>query len=196
MMKEGVHTIIQKIHEDGEHHGNERYSQMKSEIDESIEKENLFYREDLEKRKEIFVKHNEVELSRMLEQMNSRLNREYLNYQHLLIDDIFKETVQQLRNLSAAEFATFFENSVVSLSGEFTLFIGALSQHQFNSNILAVVQEKNPALTIMDSGKKIPFKSGFLLRNERVEYNCLFEDVVEDMKDNHATAILKEVFEN
>lgn len=195
-MKEGVHTIIQKIQEDAETHGHEQYQSMKEEIDAAIDKDNSFYQEELSKRKEMFVKHKAVELSRLQEQMNSRLNREYLSYQHLLIDDIFAQTVERLRKISVAEFSALFLQSVRGLQGEFCLHIGALSQAQFDRQIIAQAEGENPGLVLTIAPAAIPLRSGFLLMDERVEYNCLFEDLIEDKKNQQATAILKEVFES
>jgi len=41
-MAKGVKTIIQKIKSDAEQHGNERFTQLKFEIDKEINSENSF----------------------------------------------------------------------------------------------------------------------------------------------------------
>jgi hypothetical protein len=51
-------------------------------------------------------------------------------------------------------------------------------------------------LIITLSPETIPQKSGFILRDDRVEYNHLFEDLVEDIKSRQTAVILKEIFGN
>jgi len=195
-MKEGIHAIIQKINQDGEWHGRERYEQIRADIDETIERENEFYQEEMVKRREMFTKHMEHEYGRRLERMNSRLNREYLSYQHILIDEIFDLAVSRLRDASEEEFSALFLATTKELQGSFTLQLGALSKDKFDIKYVDRAMKNNNRLLIIMSNKTIPNRSGFLLKDDRVEYNCLFEDLIEDQKSEQAAAILKEVFIN
>ena len=54
----------------------------------------------------------------------------------------------------------------------------------------------NVGLDVSLSSETISGKSGFVLSNDRVEYNHLFEDLVEDMKAGQAAPIMKEIFGN
>ena len=193
-MKTGVHAIIQKINLDARQHGDERYTQLKNDIDNEIDGENTFYREELDKRREMLIKHNELEYMRIHERLNSRLHRELLTYQRDLLNEIFDMAVYKLRDASEKDFLDMFRASIRGLKGSFTLYLGALSEGKLDIGSINESIEGNSGLSITLSPEVIPFKSGFVLADERVEYNCLFEDLIEDKKNEQAAAVLKEVF--
>jgi len=193
-MKAGVQAIIQKTYEDARQHGNERCRQIKDDIDEEISRENALYLEEFEKRREILIKTNDREYGRLMERLSSRAHRELSAYQRQLIDEIFDRAISKLRDVSAETFEEMFKGATRGLKGRFTLMIGEYSQGQLEIWKIDEVIKENGRLEIILGAEAIPHKSGFILRDERVEYNCLFEDLVEDMKSEQASAILKEVF--
>jgi len=195
-MKAGIHAIIMKINEEAAQHGGERYAQIKNAIDQEIDGENALYREESGKQHEVLRKHNEHEYKRRLEYQRSRLNRELLVYQHELTDEIFDMAVVKLREVSDEEFTAMFKAAVKGMKGRYTLHLGALSAGKLDSSVLEAVMEENAGLDVYLSSVPIRHKSGFVLRDDRVEYDHLFEDLVEDMKSERAASIMKEVFGN
>ena len=193
-MKAGVQAIIQKINADAEQHGSERYTQIKDEVDKEIASENIFYRKELEKRREALKKHNELEYERQLERISSRLHRELLSYQHDLLDEIFDAAAIKLRNISEEEFFGMFKAAVSGLKGSFTLYLGELSKGMLDIQKIDRAVKGNGGLRIALDTETIPYKSGFILVDDRVELNALFEDLIESKKGEQAAAILKEVF--
>ena len=195
-MRAWIQAIIQKINIDAERHSSERREQIIKDIDEEISGGNAVYQSELDKRREMLIKHNEREYARLFERMSSRLNREILTYQHNLIDGIFDMAVSKLRNASDEELSDMFKAAVRDLKGSFILYVGELSKSRLDiNNIEKIIKEKeNDGLDIVLSPETIPKKSGFVLSDDRVEYNCLFEDLIEDMKNGQAASILKEVF--
>jgi len=195
-VKAGVQAIIMKISEDAQQHGDERYSQIKCAIDHEIESENVIYQEESDKQREVLRKHNEHEYARRLEYQRSRLNRELLVYQHELTDEIFDMVVAQLRDVPNDEFAEMFKSAVKWLKGSYTLHLGALSEGKLGSRDIEGAVGETEGLAISLSPDTIPNKSGFLLRDDNVEYNHIFEELIEDVKKDNAAAIIKEVFGN
>jgi len=193
-MKKGIQAIIRKIQADAEQHSTERYTQIKENIDKEIKNENEFYLDDHNKRKDILKNHNELEYSRLLERLSSRLNREILTYQHSLIDEIFDMAVIKLREASEQEFSEMFKAAVKDLQGNFVALLGEFSKNKLN--IDAIKEVTNDGLRIFLSDEIVPGKSGFILRDDRVEYNCLFENLIDDKKNDQSAAVLKEVFES
>ena len=193
-MKTGVHAIIQKINADAEQHGNERYTQIRDEIDKEIERENAFYRDELDKRCEALKKQNEHEYDRRLERINSRLHRELLSYQSGLLDGIFDAAVSKLRDISEKEFLAMFKSAIFGLKGSFDLYLGALSAGRLDARKINRIVRGSSGLDIVLNAETIPDKSGFVLKDDRIELNALFEDLIEDKKTRQAAAILKEVF--
>ena len=188
-MRAGIQAIVQKINVDAEEHSGGRRDQMKGEIDAEINNDTAVYLNDLAKRREMLQKHNEQEYIRLFERMSSRLNREILTYQHILIDEIFDMAVSKLRDASKKEFTDMFKAAIKNFKGDFILHLGELSKDK-----LDMAEIENGDINIILSGEFIPKKSGFVLRDDRVEYNCLFEDLIEDKKNGQSASILKEVF--
>ena len=195
-MKAGIQAIIMKIHEDAQQHGQERYAQIKGAIDQEIEAENALYNEESDKQHQVLRKHNEHEYSRRLEYQRSRLNRELLIFQHELANEVFDMAVAKLRDVSNDEFSNMIKTAVRGLQGRYVMYLGALSGSKLDESSLKEVMEENSALEIVLCPKTIPQKSGFVLSDERVEYNHLFEDLVEDIKKERTASIMKEIFGN
>lgn len=194
MKEAGIKAIIQKINAETEQHSSERFLQLKGDIDKEISSKNALYRDELEKRRETLKNLNKHKYDLALDRMGNRFSRELLTYRHNLIDDIFNMAIEKLRNASEKEFSDLFLSAVAGLEGNFNLHIGELSEGKLDVRIIEKAQEVNRGLTITLSQENISGKSGFLLNDERVEYNCLFEDLIENKKNEQATFILREVF--
>jgi len=193
-MKAGVQAIIQKIQIDAEEHSNERRTQIMTEIDEEIVSQNADFVSEIERRRDMLVKHNQHEFSRLKERLGSRLNRELLTYQHDLLNEIFDMAIEKLRNASEKEFYDMFCATIKGLKGNFTLYMGELSEGKLDASKVREALEGEHNLEIALSTETIYHKSGFVLRDNRIEYDCLFEDLIDDMKNEQIASILKEVF--
>ena len=195
MMNEaGIHAIIQKLQADAEEHSNERQTKIISDTDKEVEHENKLYTEELSKRRQMLEDHNKHMHDLLIDRMQSRFNHELLTYQRKLINEIFDMAAAKLINVSAEEFSAMFKAAVDGLSGDFTLLIGEYSKDKFDKRIISAAQKVNKGLFITLAPEYIPRKGGFLLRDARVEYDCLFEDLIENMKNEQAPLIIKEVF--
>ena len=193
-LKDATHAIIQKINVDAQQHSDEYYEHRKNVAAEELNNETAGHITEINKRREMLLKNNEHEYDRMYERMVSRVNRELLTYQHNLTDEIFDMAVMKLRNVSEEEFSDMFKIAVSGLKGKFILYIGELSKYKLNADDISRIIKENDGIEIVLSGEFIPKKSGFVLRDDRVEYNCLFEDLIEDRKNEQAALILKEIF--
>jgi len=193
-MKAGVQAIIQKINEDAHQHGEARCREIKNDIDVEISHENAFHLDELDKRREVLAKQNQREYGRLMERLNSRAHRELSAFERQLIDEIFDMAVDKLRAVPAETFAEMFKGATRGLRGRYTLLIGEYSEGKLDIQKIDEAIKENGKLEIVLGGESVPHKSGFILKDERVEYNCLFEDLMEDVKNERASAILKEVF--
>jgi vacuolar-type H+-ATPase subunit E/Vma4 len=193
-MKAGIHAIIEKINEDAQRRGSERYAQITNAVDWEIEGENAVHRMEADKQRDILKKHNEHEHARRLERQRSRLNRELLVYQRELADEIFGRAVARLRDAPEGEFAEMFKAAVKGLAGRFTLQLGALSRDKLSADAIREAETANAGLKLALAAETVPLKSGFVIKDDNVEYNCLFEDLVEDKKSEQMAAVMREVF--
>ena len=191
-MKAGVHAIIHKISEDANRHSQELYSNAKRDADAEADRTTAIYRTEWDKRHEMIKKHHKLVYEQRTERLRGRQNRELLAHQRRLIDEIFDMAVLKLRDITEAQFAELFTTAVRGLQGSYKLYLGALSAGKLD--VRKIKEAENENLSIKFSGQLIPRKSGFLMKDDRVEYNCLFEDLMEDKKNDQAAVILKEVF--
>ena len=104
--------------------------------------------------------------------------------------------VAKLQDVPNDEFTGMFKSAVKWLRGNFTLHLGALSEGKLDDRALREAMSETEGLVISLSSETIPDKSGFALSNDNVEYNHIFEDLIEDVKRDNAAAIMKEVFGN
>ena len=195
-MRAGTQAIIMKIIEDAQKDGGERYSQIKDAIDHEIDAENALHLYESDKQHEVLRKHTKHEYARRLEYQRSRLNRELLVYQHELSDEIFDLAVEKLREATNEEFSKMLSTAVSGLRGSYILCLGALSVGKLDKRALEKAVQSNEGLKIGLGSETIPHKSGFVLRDDRVEYDHLFEDLMEDIKSERSAAIIKEIFGN
>jgi vacuolar-type H+-ATPase subunit E/Vma4 len=195
-LKTGVQAIIRTIRSDAEQHSSERYTKIKSDVDREIEEDIAHITDDYKKRCEALKKHNELEYSKMLERMQSRLSRETLTYRRYLIDEIFKMAITKLRNITEKEFSRIFKAAVKGLQGNFSVLIGEHSAGGYIEELIKEIGGENPELKIVWCGGVVPGKSGFILRDDRIEINCLFEDLIEDRKNEEMAEVIVEVFES
>jgi len=193
-MKAAIQTIINRINEEAQRDSEARFEELQNNIEETIARENEFVRENLLKRRELVIRHNEQEYVRLLEHLSSRYSRDILAYQHTLVDEIFTLAVEKLIAAPAEELLSLIADSVKTLQGKFTLYLGELSASKVDRSRVAAALGEHPGLEIVIHDEVIWSKSGFLLRNDQVEYNSLFEDLVEDKRNEQSALILKEVF--
>jgi hypothetical protein len=142
----------------------------------------------------MLLSHNEHERSVLLDRLESRYNRDLLTYRQSLIDEVFDMAALKLASSTGEEFSRMFKNTVRGLEGDFTLFMGQLSEGKLDQRAIDEAMKENVGFKVTIDPERIPDKGGFLLHDERIEYNCLFEDLIEVMKNEQAAWILKEVF--
>ena len=193
-MKDGIHAIIQKINIEAEKNSSEYYEYRKNRSDEELNAENAAYLDDLGKRCDMLKKNNEREYTRMLERIISRMNLDILTYQHNLINEIFNMAVSKLKDISEKEFSNMFKSTVKNLTGSFTLYLGEFSAGKLDRAEIEEAIKERGNINIILSDETVPKKSGFVLIDDRVEYSCLFEDLIEDIKNERSASLLKEIF--
>ena len=195
-MTEGIQRIIQHIDSDAIEHAHDRLAQLKAAEDREISLENAAVQLELEQRRDVVLAQNEAELRHRLERHSRRLNRSLLTYRRELLNEIFEMAVRELSDISEKEYAEIFIAATRDLSGSFTLYVGEYSREKLGAANITQARVLNKRLSIALSPDYIPNRSGFIIKDDRVEYNYLFEDLIEDKKSEQAALILKEVFED
>ena|GEM_PF-1244173 len=193
-MKVGLHAIIEKIHEDAARDSEARFAQIAGDVDCEIGEEQTRYCEETDKQHEILQKRNAHEYAYRIENQRARLNRQLMAYQRKLTEDIFAQAAAKLQHVSDEVFHRVFCLAAKGLSGSYVLTLGELSAGKISGEVIAQAMKENQNLHISLAAETIERKSGFTLSDDRVEYNCLFEDLAEDLKNERMAAIIQEVF--
>ena len=194
-MKAGIQAIIQKIGTDAARRSSELYERAISEIDEKYDSETQIYLDEFSRQREALNKHGEHEREMANERLRSRQSREILTYKRILVDKIFALAAAKLRAMSKNEFFLVFKSAIKALGGRYNLSLGEFSAGMLDpEQIGEAAQEAGGEAQIALCGEPVAGKSGFVLWDDRVEYSCLFEDLVEDLKNELSAKVRKEVF--
>ena len=193
-MDDRIHAIIRLIDEDALVHSDERFMQLKAETDHEIDRETAFFEEELEQRREAVLAGNKQELAHKLERYSRRLHREILTYRRELLDEMFDAAVRKLCAIPEEEYKHIFISAIKGLVGNFVVSVGERSHGKLTPATIESALKTNSRIGITVSRRGIPKKSGFVLSDGHIEYSYLFEDIIEDKKNEQSALILKEVF--
>jgi len=193
-LTDSVKELIRKIGEDAGRHAAERYEQIKIEIDEEINGEDSVYAEETRKKRETLITHYNREYARVNERVQSRLHQEIIAYQNALIEEIFTAALKKIKNISGDVFIDMVLAAFEGIEGTFDLYIGELSETEIDKSRLAEAVKNCRSVKIRVMEETIPLKSGFLFKDDRVEYDCLFEDLIDEKLSGQSAEILEEVF--
>jgi len=193
-LTDSVKELIRKIGEDAGRHAAERYEQIKIEIDDEINGEDSVYAEETRKKRESLVSHYNREYARINERVQNRLHQEIIAYQNALIEEIFISALNKLKNISGDAFIRMVLDALKNVEGTFDLYIGELSENKIDRPRLAEAVKGLRSVIIRVMDETVPRKSGFLFKDDRVEYDCLFEDLIDEKLNEQSAEILREVF--
>ena len=193
-VKEMGQVIIHKIHEETRKDSAEFIKKRKASAEAVLVSQTEKYHHEYEKQRQLLQKQKDRELEEAVERRSSALNRELLNYLQQLYHEIFELAVEKLRAVSDEEFHSLLEHAIIDVRGDFVLYLGELTKDKLKTDDFARIVSAKEGLNMTLCPDTIPNKSGFLFADESIEYNCLFEDLMEEKKDEQAASILKEVF--
>ncbi len=135
--------------------------------------------------REYEIKKNTLEIQRRNDLLSAKqkvLNRVFADA---------KETLDQIDSKTFQDFALRVLNQFDSGS-ELTLTLGQKSAHMIDGNWLS--QQSFGNVTVHLSAQTIPNKSGLIVEKEGIDYNFLFDSLVEDMKAEMLSQISNELF--
>ena len=187
-------VIINKILDQARDDSVELKNKQRAGAEAVLKSQTEKYQHEYEKHQLLHKRHKEQELEDAIERRSSALNRELLNYLQQLYNEIFELAVAKLRAISEEEFAFLFEHAVADVRGDFTLYLGELTGDKLKPAVIERIVSGKDGLNMTLCPDTIPNKSGFMFADDFIEYNCLFEDLMKEKKDEQAASILKEVF--
>ncbi|GEN49795.1 V-type ATP synthase subunit E [Alkalibacterium pelagium] len=126
--------------------------------------------------------------------LDIRRRNEVLAAKQSILNNTFKEAKYKLDNLDKETFRQFTANVLKQFTNEeqVTLKLGEKSAHSIDG---AWVTANKPAeLTVLVSDETVKGQSGFLIEKNGIEYNFLFDSLVEDAKTDILPDISNELF--
>lgn len=126
--------------------------------------------------------------------LDIRRRNEVLAAKQSILDNMFKEAKSRLDNLDDQTFRQFTSNVLKQFDSEeqLTLKLGEKSARSIDGTW--VTANKPAELTVLVSKDTVKGQSGFLIEKNGIEYNFLFDSLVEDAKTDILPDISNELF--
>ncbi|KAF1302051.1 V-type ATP synthase subunit E [Enterococcus saccharolyticus] len=140
----------------------------------------------------------QAELSLKVSDLHVKSRSKLLATKQIVLDELFAEAKDRLRQLSATDFTDFVLRNIkaTNLEGEMELVLGEESQHYATEKTIAAwQQELLPDIQLTVAKQVIPRRSGFLLRQGEVEFNFIFEAILNASEEELSNELLQLIFE-
>lgn len=126
--------------------------------------------------------------------LDIRRRNEVLAAKQSILNNMFKEAKDKLDKLDNETFRQFTANVLNQFDSEeqVTLKLGDKSAHSIDGTW--VTANKPAELTVLVSTDTVKGQSGFLIEKNGIEYNFLFDSLVEDAKSDILPDISNELF--
>ncbi|MBR7927330.1 hypothetical protein KBI51_03995 [Aerococcaceae bacterium zg-ZUI334] len=184
-------SILAKAHQEGQAQLEKVKQIHEIEFNEQVEK--------LTREKELARQHlldKEAHKLVRLEQQMANQGRQgnLMNRQHL-IDTLFEGAVEQMTSWSGDALQSF----LVKILNQFkeqqvTLLFGDKTKDQLTPEQVESLQSIYPNVSV--SEEVVANAAGFIIRNARVDYNFLFNQLVDSIRSEMSTQLVQQVFEN
>ncbi|MBF6625116.1 hypothetical protein IU402_00765 [Aerococcaceae bacterium zg-BR9] len=183
-------SILAKAHQEGQAQLEKAKQIHEIEFNEQVEK--------LTREKEIARQHlldKEAQRLVRLEQQMTNQGRQgnLINRQHL-IDELFEGAVEQMTNWSSDTLQSFLFKVLDQFQQQVTLVFGDKTKGQLSTEQLAAIQSHYPNVTV--SEELLANAAGFIIRDARVDYNFLYNQLVDSIRSEMSTQLVQRVFEN
>ena len=151
-----------------------------------------------EERLERFEKEQRAELSLKVSDLHMKARNQLLVAKQAVLKELFQEAMVELRELSAEQFNRFVQISLekIAVEGSVEFILGEYSQHYATLESKAQWQAVLPAVTFHFSEKTIPQRSGFILRQEAIEFNFIFEAILNAEEEQLSNELLQLIFDD
>ncbi|MGI6156428.1 MAG: V-type ATP synthase subunit E [Enterococcus lemanii] len=158
--------------------------------------------QQLEKEKKQHLVRYEKELQRELSlkvsDLHVKMRNQVLAAKQGVLDDLFVEAKLELQQISAADFADFVLRKLtnLSLTGEVELIFGEYSSSLVTDDQFAQwSQALAEKITLKKSDQVIPNRSGVVFKQAEIEFNYLFEALLDAKEEALSYQLLDLIFD-
>ncbi|MBK0348115.1 hypothetical protein JDW15_05585 [Aerococcaceae bacterium zg-ZJ1578] len=184
-------SILAKAHQEGQAQLEKVKQIHEIEFNEQVEK--------LTREKELARQHlldKEAHKLVRLEQQMANHGRQgnLMNRQHL-IDTLFEGAVEQMTSWSGDTLQSFLLKILNQFKEQqVTLLFGDKTKDQLTSEQVESLQSMYSNVSV--SEEVVANAAGFIIRDARVDYNFLFNQLVDSIRSEMSTQLVQQVFEN
>lgn len=158
-------------------------------------------KQQLEKEKKQHLSRYEKELQRELSlkvsDLHVKMRNQVLAAKQGVLDELFLEAKQKLQQISAAEFADFVLRKLAStpLTGEVELIFGEYTSILVTPEMwTSWAQALTGKMTLKKNEQVIPNRSGVVFKQAEIEFNYLFEALLDAKEETLSYQLLDLIF--
>ena len=192
-----IRKLTTKIVEDAQ----KKQAHLIEEAEKEIAKKERIKKQQLEKEVAAHLARYEKELQKELSLKFSDLHvksrNRMLAAKQQVLDELFADAKEQLQNITAEDFDAFVERklALVQLTGTVELVFGSKSAPLVSETMIQRWQAQfEPDLTIQVAKETIPNRSGVVFKQGEVEFNFIFEALLESKEEELSYQLIAFIF--
>ena len=192
-----IRKLTTKIVEDAQ----KKQAHLIEEAEKEIAKKERIKKQQLEKEVAAhlarYEKELQKELSLKVSDLHVKSRNRMLAAKQQVLDELFAEAREQLQNITAEDFDAFVERklALVQLTGTVELVFGSKSAPLVSETMIQRWQAQfEPDLTIQVAKETIPNRSGVVFKQGEVEFNFIFEALLESKEEELSYQLIAFIF--
>ena len=192
-----IRKLTTKIVEDAQ----KKQAHLIEEAEKEIAKKERIKKQQLEKEVAAhlarYEKELQKELSLKVSDLHVKSRNRMLAAKQQVLDELFAEAKEQLQNITAEDFDAFVERklALVQLTGTVELVFGSKSAPLVSDTMIQRWQAQfEPDLTIQVAKETIPNRSGVVFKQGEVEFNFIFEVLLESKEEELSYQLIAFIF--
>ena len=192
-----IRKLTTKIVEDAQ----KKQAHLIEEAEKEIAKKERIKKQQLEKEVAAhlarYEKELQKELSLKVSDLHVKSRNRMLAAKQQVLDELFADAKEQLQNITAEDFAAFVERklALVQLTGTVELVFGSKSAPLVSDTMIQRWQAQfEPDLTIQVAKETIPNRSGVVFKQGEVEFNFIFEALLESKEEELSYQLIAFIF--
>ncbi len=192
-----IRKLTTKIVEDAQ----KKQAHLIEEAEKEIAKKERIKKQQLEKEVEAhlarYKKELQKELSLKVSDLHVKSRNRMLAAKQQVLDELFADAKEQLQNITAEDFDAFVERklALVQLTGTVELVFGSKSAPLVSETMIQRWQAQfEPDLTIQVAKETIPNRSGVVFKQGEVEFNFIFEALLESKEEELSYQLIAFIF--
>ena len=192
-----IRKLTTKIVEDAQ----KKQAHLIEEAEKEIAKKERIKKQQLEKEVAAhlarYEKELQKELSLKVSDLHVKSRNRMLAAKQQVLDELFADAKEQLQNITAEDFGAFVERklALVQLTGTVELVFGSKSAPLVSETMIQRWQAQfEPDLTIQVAKETIPNRSGVVFKQGEVEFNFIFEALLESKEEELSYQLIAFIF--